>query len=136
MSGANLPLLNVIIPLPVEKSCSEGELDAQIEMNSFTSTKLRGYLLDPILCHHCNESSRKQSIQGPRKYSSSSFSADFSSTVLYLFDCHSINCIITFECLWLPEAKTSSIGVEVEACMGHTYSSMLSIVSKTKLCSH
>ena len=113
MSGANLPLLNVIIPLPIEKSRSEGELDAQIKRNSYASTKMCGYLLDPILRHHCNESSRKQSMQDSRKYSFSSVSADFSSIVVYLFDCRSINCIITFERLWLAEAKTSSIGVEV-----------------------
>ena len=66
MSGANLPLLNVIIPLLVEKRRSEGELDAQIERNSFASTEMRGYLLDPILRHHSNESTRKKSMQGSR----------------------------------------------------------------------
>ena len=123
----------MIIPLPVEKSRLEGELNAQIERNSFASTEMREYLLDPILHHHYNESSPKQSMQGSRKDSSSSVSADFSSTVVYLFDCHSINCIITFERLWRDEAKTSTIGVE--SCMGCTYSSMLSKVSKTTLCS-
>ena len=46
-----------------------------------------------------------------------------------------LNCIITFECLLLAEAKTSSIDVEVEAFIGRNDSSMLSNVSKTKLCS-
>ena len=49
MSDINLPLLNVIIPLLVEKKPSEGELDAQIERNAFASTKVRGYLLNPLL---------------------------------------------------------------------------------------
>ena len=64
VSGANLPLLNGISPLLVEKRCSKGELDAQIERNSFLSTEMRGYLLDPILHHHCNQSLHKKSLQG------------------------------------------------------------------------
>ena len=67
MSGASLPLLNVIVPLPMEKRGSEGELNAQIDKNFVASTEMHGYLLDPLLCHHCNESSRKQSIQGSHK---------------------------------------------------------------------
>ena len=97
MSGANRHHQNVIIPLLVEKRHSEGELDAQIEGNSFASTEMRIYLLDPILRHHYNELSRKQSMQGSRKYSSSLVSADFFYTIVYLFDCRSISCIITFE---------------------------------------
>ena len=59
VSDADIPLLNVIIPLPIEKGRAEGELDAQIEKNSFASTKMRRNLLDPILHCHYNESSRK-----------------------------------------------------------------------------
>ena len=52
VSFADIPLLNVIIPLPIEKIPAEGELDTQIEKNSFARTKMRRNLLDPIL--HCN----------------------------------------------------------------------------------
>ena len=62
--GANLPLSNVIISLPSEKTRSEGELDAQIDRNSFASTEMCRYLLDPLLCHHYNNLSPKQSMQG------------------------------------------------------------------------
>ena len=63
VSGTNLPLLNEIIPPPVEKRRLEGELDEQIERNSFASIEMRIYLLDPLLCHHCNELSHKISMQ-------------------------------------------------------------------------
>ena len=59
VSSTNLPFLNKIIPLRVEKIRLEGELDAQIDKNSFASTEMRGYLLGDLLCHQCNESSYK-----------------------------------------------------------------------------
>ena len=40
MLGANLLLLNVTIYLPVKKRHLEGELDAQIERNSFASNEM------------------------------------------------------------------------------------------------
>ena len=135
MSGASLPLLNVIIPQLVEKRFLEGELDAQIDRNSFASTKRRGYFLDPLLCHHCNESLCKQSIQGLNNQSFNSTFTDFSSTFVLLLDCRSINYIITFECLRVVEAKRSSIGIELKASKIHTYSSMSSKVFITNLCS-
>ena len=67
MSGANLTLLNVIIPLHVEKRRLEGELDVQIKRNSFSSIEMHIYLLDPLLYHHYSGSSRKQSMQGSNK---------------------------------------------------------------------
>ena len=67
VSGDNLPPINVIIPLPMEKRCLEGERNVQIARNFFVSTKMGRYFLDPILHHNYSDLLCKKSLQGSQK---------------------------------------------------------------------